>query len=55
MSNQKMFLLLPSTFFQISHFYNSPALLHWTILFNKSKKEVKDQESIQSSTTPDPG
>ena len=26
-----------------------------SIFTNKSKKEGKDQESIQSSTTPDPG
>ena len=29
--------------------------LSLVVMSNKSKKEGKDQESIQSSTTPDPG
>ena len=37
------------------HVLNYPACSEFSILSGKSKKGVKDQESIQQSTTPDQG
>ena len=34
---------------------NAASFWHFIFLFIQSKKEDNDQESIQSSTTPDPG
>ena len=46
-----------SVSFAQTHFvgFVRPLLKKATLMFDQSKEEGKDQESIQSSTTPDPG